>query len=183
MSEPFLGEIKIWAMSWAPTNWALCNGALINITQNQALYSLLGIQFGGDGKTTFALPDFRGRVAMGTNTTQQSRTLYQTGNSGGAEQVTLTATQVPTHTHSVVADNAVGGAPAPTSAYLATVQSNTSANFDTYAVVSSAGSLNTPLNSGTVAPAGGGGAHGNMQPFSVLNFTICTVNGLYPTRN
>jgi microcystin-dependent protein len=182
MSEPFLGEIKIWAMSWAPQNWALCDGSILPIAQNQALYSLIGAQFGGDGRTTYALPDFRGRVAMGINANFQSRTIYHTGNSGGLEQVTLSATQVPGHVHSVVADNTSGGAPAPTGGYLATVQPNTSANFATYAVVSAPANLNAQLYSGTVTPAGGSGSHGNMQPYSVVNFAICTTNGIYPQR-
>jgi microcystin-dependent protein len=185
MSDPFLGEIKIWAMPWAPKSWALCDGSILNIAQNQALYSLLGVQFGGDAKTTFALPDFRGRVAMGTNLTQQSRTIYSTGNSGGAEQVTLTPTQVPGHTHAVVADNAAGGVPGPIGNYLATVQPNASANFATYAVVSSPANLNAQLyagSGGTVTTAGGGGAHANIQPYSVVNFAICTTNGVYPPR-
>jgi microcystin-dependent protein len=186
MADPFVGEIKMWMMSWAPRGWAFCNGAILPIQQNAALYSLLGTQFGGDGKTTFGLPDLRGRVAIGTTTSVVSGlSTYKTGAAGGTETVTVTPNQVPSHTHAVVGDSNPGNAIPPTGAYLATAVSNTSANFLPYAA--SGATLDATLytgtaaSSGTVSSAGGNQPHANMQPFTVINFTIATA-GLYPQR-
>ena len=186
MSDPFVGEIKMWLMSWAPQGWALCNGNLLPIAQNQVLYSLLGKQFGGDGVTTFGLPDLRGRVAMGTTKSVVSGlSTYVTGAAGGTETVTLTPNQVPPHAHAVIGDANPGNAIQPTGAYLATAVSNTSANFTPYAP--SGATLDATLYAGTATSAGtlsnegGNQPHSNMQPFTVINFTIATT-GLYPPR-
>ena len=189
MSDPFVGEIKMWMMSWAPQGWALCDGTLMPIMQNQALYALLGTQFGGDAQKTFGLPDLRGRVAIGSSPIAASgRSAYLTGNSGGMEAVTITPNQAPPHSHLVVADANPGNSPLPSGAYLAAGTSNTS-NFAyaTSAAASSPGALNVALFAGTsalpgtISSEGGNQAHPNMQPFTVVNFTICT-SGFWPPR-
>lgn len=185
MSDPFLGEIKMWMMPWAPQGWALCNGNLLPIAQNQALNALLGKQFGGDGVTNFGLPDFRGRTPIGTNGGSTTRVTsahpsYATGASGGAEQVSLSPSQVPPHVHSMVVDSAVGNVIPPTGAYLAAVNTSSAGAINFNAYMSGPTSASA-LCSGTISPFGGGGGHPNMQPFLVVNFTICTI-GIYPPR-
>lgn len=183
MSDYFLGEIRMFPFAWAPENWLLCNGAVLQVSQNQALFSLLNKQYGGDGRTTFALPDLRGRVPLssGNSATYGS---YSVGQAGGFESVTLTATQVPSHTHSFNALSTVGAASTPAGG-AALVSS--AKPVGTPAVVPSlygavtGTSTFAPLNSGTINTVGGG-AHGNMQPFTVLNFCIAAV-GLYPSRS
>jgi microcystin-dependent protein len=189
MSDPFVGEIKMWMMSWAPQGWALCDGSILPIMQNQALYALLGTQFGGDGQKTFGLPDLRGRVPIGSSPIAASgRSAYLTGNSGGLEAVTITPNQAPPHSHLVVADANLGNALVPTGGYLATAASAASnLAYATSAAASSPGALNAALfvgsgsSTGTLSSAGGNQPHANMQPFTVVNFTICT-SGLWPPR-
>lgn len=178
MSDPFLGEIKLWMMSWAPKGWALCDGSLLTVSQNQGLYALIGVQFGGNPTTNFNLPDMRGRVAIGYNpgATEDGRSAYAVGANGGAEGVTLTAAQVPGHTHSVSADTASGNATPATNALFATVATSV-VSFEPYTYAAP----DTPLNAASLTTYGGGEPHANVQPFAVLNFAICT-SGLWPPR-
>lgn len=170
MSEPFLAEIRAFPFNFAPEGWALCNGQLLPINQNQALYSLLGNTYGGDGVTTFAVPDLRGRapVHIGNGVTL--------GQSAGEENHTLTTTEMPAHSHA-----AVGGNQQPTQ----TPGGNTwgtvpSAEGGTPLYSSQA--PNAQMNPAAIQAAGGGQAHPNMQPFLTLNFCIA-VQGIYPSRN
>lgn len=171
MSEPFLGEIRLFGFNFAPTGWAFCQGQLMPISQNTALFSLLGTQFGGDGRSTFALPDLRGRVAMslGQGPTLQN---YDIGQVGGAEVVTLNATQMPQHAHNVMAN----GSPATGSRPAGAVLARTSGN------VYAAAPDGTAMNAGTVAAAGGGQPVDLHQPFLVVNFCIA-LQGIFPSRN
>jgi len=170
--EPFLGEIRYVAFNFAPQGWALCNGQVLPINQNQALFALLGTTFGGDGVRTFALPDMRGRVpvATGQGTGLSNRVL---GEQGGAEAVALTVSQMPKHRHSLKASSAVADSKAPGSDVLAD-----SAGAAIYATQTP----DVALNSGSIGATGEGQPHENMQPY--LGMTcIIALQGIFPTQN
>ena len=166
MSEPFLGMIKPFGFNFAPRGWAQCDGQILPINQNQALYSLLGTTYGGDGRTTFALPDLRGRVPM------HFTSGYNLGQRSGAETVPLSVAQMPPHSHALVAvsDNANNEEP----------EDNLLARAE-QAVYVGAGTP-TALHADSILDAGGGQGHANVQPSLVLNFCIA-LQGLFPSRN
>ena len=173
MSEPFLGEIRMFGGSFAPRSWALCDGQLLAISQNSALFSLLGTFYGGDGRTTFALPDLRGRVPMHQGT-GPGLTPRQIGRNGGSENETLTVAQMPAHNHSFQAsvDVADSGYPALQLA----------ANTEPASVYN-----NVPPDTGTAMDAnavdstGGSQSHSNLMPFQCVNFIIALF-GVFPSR-
>ena len=167
MSEPFLAEIRIVGFNFAPRGWAFCDGQILPINQNQSLYSLLGTTYGGDGRTSFALPDLRSRTPIHTG---DGHTL---GQKSGAETVTLTAAEIAAHTHAVKASTQ------PANQGVATGRILGSAT-DIYRDPQAAST--TALRSGTVTNAGGGQAHNNMQPYLTLGFVIA-LQGLFPSRN
>lgn len=171
MSEPFVGEIRIFAGNFAPRGWALCDGQLLAVSSNDALFSLLGTIYGGDGRTTFALPDLRGRVPvhLGSGPGLTPRPI---GSRGGAEQVTLNAVQT-AHGHAMVASanaadvsQAGGSVPANTG--------GPNSYHDTQTPATATGM--------TTGAAGGGSAHTNLMPYQCVNFIIALV-GIYPSRN
>jgi len=166
MSEPFLGEIKIISWNYAPNGWALCNGQLLPINQNQALFSILGTTYGGNGQTNFALPDFRGRapVHRGNGFTE--------GQAGGSEAVTLNVSQLPAHNHVVKGSDSA-------SPLQITPAGNTWAisTQNSYEV-----SSNAAMDPGTITSVGGSQPHTNMQPYLVLNFMIALI-GIFPSQN
>ena len=163
MAEPYLGEIRIISFNFAPKGWAFCNGQLLPINQNQALFSILGTTYGGNGQTTFALPNLQGRVPlhMGNG--------FVEGQLGGAQTVTLTLTEI-RHTHQVRAT--------------ATATTNTAGgNFPAVSGNDLYGSgADTTMNPVTIAPAGGSQPHSNLQPYLVINFVIA-LQGIFPSRN
>jgi microcystin-dependent protein len=167
VSTPFLAEIKIVSFNFPPKGWALCNGQLLPINQNQALFSLLGTTYGGNGQTTFGLPDFRGRapVHVGSGLVQ--------GQSGGEEFHTLVQSEMPAHNHPVAASNRAdaNNTNIPTNNFPATDPVNAYRS-----------TLNTTLAPMTVSNVGGSQAHENRQPFLVLNFCIA-LQGIFPSRN
>lgn len=167
MSEPFLAEIRLVGFTFAPRGWALCDGQILPISQNQSLYSLLGTTYGGDGRVSFALPDLRGRTPMHFGEG------FQLGQKGGEETHTLNIAELPQHTHVVNGTDTVGSQLDDPEGHLLASASQT-----VY------GSMATPtaMKSGTVANAGGGQAHDNMQPFLALFFCIA-LQGLFPSRN
>lgn len=171
MSEPFLAEVRIVGFNFAPRGWAFCDGQILPINQNQSLYSLLGTTYGGDGRTSFALPDLRGRtpIHVGRSNGGQSHTL---GQKSGEETHTLAANEMPQHRHAVNVSNA-GTTAVPTGAILA----NAGADYFR-------DGQNTPvgMNAGASLNVGGGQAHENMQPYLALNFCIA-LQGLFPSRN
>ena len=173
MSEPFLSEIKIFPMIYAPRGWALCNGQFLPINQNQALFSLLGTTYGGNGQTTFALPDLRGCVPLHEG---NGHTL---GEKAGAQAVTLNISQLPTHIHDFSQNTAVVSATA--NATVAAPTSNYWANNGSTAYSTGGVSLGA-MSPQTVSTVGGSQAHQNMQPYLVLNFCIA-LQGIFPSQN
>ncbi len=168
MSTPFLGEIRPFGFNFEPSGWAFCDGQLLPIAQNTALFSILGTTYGGDGQVTFALPDLRGRAAVhpGSST--------QLGDRGGAETVTLQANQLPAHGHRVMASADLVTAAGPADAVLG---AKGRGGVDIYAA---AGNL-TRLNPGAVESTGTGQAHDNLQPSLTVNFCIA-LEGIFPSR-
>lgn len=173
MSEAFLGEIRIVGFNWAPRGWAGCDGQLMPISQNSALFSLLGTQFGGDGKTTFAIPDLRGRVPLhqGRGTGLLDRYI---GEKGGAEYVTLTTSQIPPHTHAANASSQQATQRDPGNAVWAKEATGQTAVY-------SSQTPDTQMNAAALASVGGGQPHDNMQPYLVVNFVIA-LQGIFPSR-
>ena len=165
MSEPFLAEVRMVGFNFPPRGWAFCDGQLLPINQNQSLYSLLGTMYGGDGRTSFALPDLRGRVPIHVGNG------YQEGQKSGEETHTLSANEMPQHTHTIQASTAVATQNDPTGNVLA----------QSTQIYHSATNL-VDMVSGTMTNAGGGQAHENMQPYLVVNFCIA-LQGLFPSRN
>jgi len=175
MQDPWLGEIALVAFNFAPQGWAFCNGQLLSIAQNTALFSLLGTTYGGDGQSTFALPNLQSRVPLhfgqGTGLSP-----YALGATGGVESVTLQTTQIPAHTHSYTPQaTTVGGtAASPAAAIWAE-----SASGDT---IYQKGISNTQMAPQTLGNTGGGQAHENRQPFLALNYVIALA-GIFPSRS
>lgn len=181
MGDWYLGEIRAFPYAKIPEGWLACNGAILQIQQYAALNSLLGTTYGGDGKTTFALPDLRGRTGVGRGTNKQG-TSYGTGQAGGLETVALTQTQIPAHTHNVMGIAAQGAANVVKGNYISSCGTSTTVPTpqNLYAVPPNVAGM-VPLNPGSVVADGGGAGHENMQPFLVLNLCIA-YQGVYPTR-
>lgn len=181
MSNPYVGEVRMFAFAFTPRNWARCIGQTMTIQQNAALYSLLGVQYGGNGSTTFMLPDYRGRTPLGRTTTGAGQPAgspnYINGQAGGTETVTLTQAQIPSHTHVLSGVTTNGNKVSPVSNAFATPQP-AGGNF----YVPSNDASKVELNSATVAISGGNQPHNNMQPSLVVQFAIALV-GIYPSRN
>lgn len=173
MSEPFLSEIKIFSMIYAPRGWAQCNGQFLPINQNQALFSLLGTTYGGNGQTTFALPDLRGCVAL------HEGTGFTLGQKAGEQAHTLTLQELTTHIHDFSQNTAVVSATA--NATVAAPTSNYWANNGSTAYSTGGVSLGA-MSPTAVSTVGGSQAHQNMQPFLVLNFCIA-LQGIFPSQN
>lgn len=167
MSEPYLGEIRLFANNFAPRGWAFCEGQILAINTNQALFSLLGTTYGGNGTTTFALPDLRGRVTVGYGST------YTLGTSSGEAAHTLTTNEIPQHVHQVQGSSTV-----PSSTFNPTggVWGDSSGQFtqSTAALVQ--------MSAQALATAGGSQPHSNMQPYLTLNYCIA-LEGIFPSRN
>jgi microcystin-dependent protein len=179
--EPFLGQITMFPYNFAPLGWALCQGQLLPISQNTALFSLLGTQFGGDGRTTFALPDLRGRVPIGQGQ-GPGLSPYAMGSTQGAENVTLTTATVPAHTHAFPAFASAATTNSPAGARPAEgTESGRGGGIavNTYAASGTAVSL-APGQAAAVTV--GGLPHNNLQPYLTLNWCIA-LQGIFPSRN
>jgi microcystin-dependent protein len=164
MSEAFIGDIKVVSFNFAPRNWAMCNGQLLPINQYQPLFSLLGTMYGGDGRTTFALPDLRGRIPL------HNGGQYEQGKPGGEAAHTLNLNEMPAHTHTVLGLSAAGSASLPANQLLATAPQ---ASYGT--------TLDLGMNPVAARPAGGSQPHPNMPPFLGMVFIICLF-GIFPSR-
>jgi microcystin-dependent protein len=181
MSDYFLGEIRMFPMGWPPSGWALCDGATLSVSQYQALFTLLGKQYGGDGVKTFNLPDLRGRAIVGAGVAPTG-TVYQQGVQAGSEQVTLTSAQIPIHSHYFQATADKSEAAPPSANYLASAQDSVvSATPNPVNVYSPATTGLQPLIGTTIGNTGGGQPHDNMQPFLAVNYCI-SMTGIYPMR-
>ncbi len=170
MSEPFLAEIRIVSFNFAPRGWAFCDGQILPINQNQSLYSLLGPTYGGDARTSFALPDLRGRTPIHVGSSNGSTHLL--GRGSGEEAHTLSAAEMPQHSHPLNASNTAADSQTPAANLLANNQSNPYTPF-----ANAVG-----MAAGTVTSVGVGQGHDNMQPYLALNFCIA-LRGLFPSRN
>lgn len=171
-SEPFLGQIAFVAFNFAPDGWAECNGQLLSISQNTALFSLLGTTYGGNGQTTFALPDMRGRVLMHAGQGPQLSPRQQ-GERGGTEVHTLNINEMPMHTHQLRGSTAEGDTHLPTNAGSA----NTKALDKEYTTATP----NVNMNAQAIGISGGSQPHNNMQPYLAMKCIIAT-QGIYPSR-
>lgn len=169
-NQPFVGEIMWVPYNFAPTGWALCNGQILSIAQNTALFSLLGTTYGGNGQTTFALPDARGRVLVKEGQ-GQGLSIYSQGETGGTETVALTAAEIPAHTHTVQATSAVADQASPNGNVLA--QSSSGSLYGT--------SPTAAMSSVAVSSVGSGQPHNNMMPYTTLN-CIIALQGVFPSH-
>ena len=172
MSDPLIGEIRMFAGNFAPRGWAFCNGQLMSISQNTALFSLLGTTYGGDGRVTFALPDLRGRVPLHAG---QGAGLsdYPLGSRGGSEQVALTAEQLPAHRHALLASDAEGDQRTPANHILAMPEETP---------IYSARDAATAMDSRAIAPTGSNQPHENRPPYLAVNYIIA-LQGIFPARD
>ena len=174
MSEPFLAEVRMVGFNFAPRGWSFCDGQILPINQNQSLYSLLGTTYGGDGRTSFALPDLRGRTPVHRGS--DGGESFVLGQKHGAETVTLMTSQLAAHTHEMRAASAAADSVSPADKLPAetpvaeTIYSN------------GGGPLTDSMHSGSISNTGGGQAHNNIQPYLTLNFCIA-LQGLFPSRN
>ncbi len=170
MAEPFLSEIRIMSFNFAPKGWALANGQLLPINQNQALFSLLGTTYGGDGRVNFGLPNLQGNtpIHMGAG--------FTLGERGGEQGHTLSISEIPTHTHQLNATSATQTTNIPA------VSASQWANTNPNQVYNGSGQNLTPMNPAILSNTGGSQAHLNMQPFLVLNFSIA-LQGIFPSQN
>jgi microcystin-dependent protein len=174
MSDQFVAEIRIFPFNFPPTGWAFCDGQLMPISQNTALFSLLGTTYGGDGKSTFALPDLQGNTPMQPGQ-GQGLSLRDLGEMSGVESITLLISEIPVHTHTIRASNEIAELQAPTPTTILgrssggnAYQTNTAANL-------------VMMAPQTLSLAGGGLPHNNMQPYLTLNFCIA-LQGIFPQR-
>lgn len=166
MADPFLSEIRLFSFSFVPKGWAMCNGQMLPINQNQALFSLLGTTYGGNGQTTFALPDLRSRVPI------HAGSGHTLGETGGEQAHTLSIGELPTHPHAMNGSTAQsGGSDDPTGRFL-----GSASNLYHFPASPQA------MNPGTIANTGGSQPHQNMQPFLALTFGIA-LQGFFPSRN
>jgi len=173
MSDPFIGEIRMFAGNFAPNGWAFCWGQLQSISENDALFALIGTTYGGDGQTTFALPDLRGRIPVGQG---QGPGLSNriVGQQHGTEDVTLLSSQMPAHTHTLLASGTAATASSPAGAVLAAQSMD--------AVFISGTAPTAAMRADLVAPDGGNQAHDNMAPYLCLNFIIALF-GIFPSQS
>jgi microcystin-dependent protein len=168
MSDPYIGEIRMFAGNFAPAGWAFCEGQLLPISENDALFTLIGTTYGGDGESTFALPDLRGRLPI------HQGSGFTLGVQGGAEEITLTVDQIPAHSHPLFASTANGTSPNPQG----NVPAQTPTGIAPYIQdVPSAG-----MAAGAIGPVGGSQPHTNFQPYLCLSFII-SLYGIFPTQS
>jgi microcystin-dependent protein len=173
VADPFLAEIRLFGFNFAPFGWALCAGQLLPLSQNAALFSLLGTTYGGDGRSNFALPDLQGRVPLSSGQ-GLGLSLIDLGEEGGEETVTLLQTEMPSHNHTANCTNAVGTSYDPTG----DIWSQDAGGNQEYG----SGSVNGQMSPNALTSTGGGQPHNNLQPFLVINYCIA-MQGVFPARS
>jgi microcystin-dependent protein len=165
MAQPYVGEIRMFAGNFAPAGWMFCEGQLLPISENETLFQLLGTTYGGDGESTFALPDLRSRIPI------HQGDGFILAETGGVEEITLTVQQVPAHNHQLLASSSIGNLPTGQSNVLAKVT-----NIDLY----SGDSTDTPFSPSAISPTGGSQPHTNFQPYLCVDFII-SLFGIFPS--
>ncbi len=173
MADPFVAEIRIFPFNFAPKGWAFCDGQLMPLSQNTALFSLLGTTYGGDGKSTFALPDLQGRAPMHPGQ-GPGLALHDLGETGGSETVTLLESEIPAHSHALMAQASLADSPVATGGAVARVSGATP-------YVPPAGAQLVTMNANAIAPTGGDQPHNNLQPYLTFYFCIA-LQGVFPPR-
>lgn len=173
MADCYVGEIRMFAGAYAPAGWEMCNGQMLPIAEYQALFTLIGTTYGGDGQTTFGLPDLRGRVPVSTGVSKAGIT-YPLGQAGGTETATVSAAQMGAHRHQVLAQSAAGSDPNASGKFWGGLPMTAYEQPGTATLVS--------MSPNAVSAVGGSQPHENMMPFTALTFIIAT-NGIYPTTN
>lgn len=178
MTNPYVGELRIFAGNFAPQGWLMCDGQVVSISDYDTLFNLLGTTYGGDGQSTFGIPDLRGRVPVhqGSGPGQN----YVMGQTGGLETVTLTSPQMAQHTHSLVSTSTPATLPKPSNQTIFADMGPPGANLNAYAAY--AGTSQVTLAGASVSVAGGNQSHENRQPYLGVNFII-SLYGVYPSQN
>jgi microcystin-dependent protein len=169
MAQPYVGEIRMFAGNFNPNGWAFCNGALLPISENETLFQLIGTTYGGDGESTFGLPNLQSRVPIHMGTGGGSS--FTIGEMGGVESVTLTTQQIPSHNHAFIASKDQAGLTTPPNNVLGQIPGGNVYIQET---------ADTALNAGSIGPAGGNQPHDNMQPFLCISFII-SLFGIFPS--
>lgn len=187
MTDSYVGEIRLTLFQYAPQDWVLCDGRALTITGNEALYSLIGTTYGGDGRTNFNVPDLRGRLPLGINSNGSATSHYALGAKAGVETVTLTTAQYPVHTHAFNAVNTPATSLGPSTTGTSDTKNMALADVGAanylYAVTGTAGAVTQNLDDATIAPSlGGGAAHSNIMQVMGLSYMICTA-GFYPSES
>ncbi|CAM3941949.1 tail fiber protein [Cohnella lubricantis] len=168
--EPYVGEIRMFGGNFAPVGWLFCNGQELLVSQYETLFTLIGTTYGGDGQTTFALPNLQGRIPVGQGRSPSTGTSYILGEYGGSENVTLLESQLPAHTHPVAASSQAGEVHSPSNAYWAK-------GINEY----STGTVDSEMNPGSLSSVGGGQPHNNVMPFTCVSYII-SCYGIWPSQ-
>lgn len=174
MAQPYVGEIRMFAGNFNPVAWEFCDGQSLPISENETLFQLIGTTYGGDGESTFNLPNFQSRFPVHMGTSTASGTTYQIGEMGGVESVTLTVQQIPSHTHPLVASKDAGSQSNAGNAVLAAQSPVSIYRPNAFAP-------NIPMHASSVAPVGGSQPHTNLHPFLAINYII-SLFGIYPSQ-
>jgi microcystin-dependent protein len=172
MSEPYLGEIRMFGGNFAPAGWAFCAGQLLPISENEALFQLVGTTYGGDGESSFGVPDLRGRIPIHAGQGPGISQNYQLGETGGIESVTLTVSQIPNHTHTLIGNSDIATDPTPTNDLL-----STSSLLTPYVGIAP----DAALAANAISTSGGSQSHDNMMPFLCVSFII-SLFGVFPSQ-
>lgn len=166
MAQPYVGEIRMFAGNFAPAGWMFCEGQLIPISENDTLFNLIGTTYGGDGQETFALPDLRGRIPI------HNGNGFILAETGGVEEVTLTASQIPAHSHALVATTDIANSSSPADSYLSATATGNK--------IYSSASPTVPLSAQEISPTGGSQPHTNFQPYLCVDYII-SLFGIFPS--